>query len=105
MQEGMLWLDSDQRKDLRVKIKRAAGYYHLKYGVPANVCFAHPSTLGKRPPGDVAGLKLRSSGLVLPDHFWLGVEDLGGNGPTGKLEATGQGRGVAEEMAQDVTAE
>jgi hypothetical protein len=30
MQVGMLWFDSDQRKDLRVKIERAAGYYHHK---------------------------------------------------------------------------
>ncbi|MGD8555712.1 MAG: hypothetical protein PVJ32_09765 [Anaerolineales bacterium] len=78
MQVGMLWFDSDQRKDLRVKIERAAGYYHHKYGEAANVCFAHPSTLGNQPPGNVAGLQLRPSGLVLPNHFWLGVEELTG---------------------------
>ena len=75
MQVGMLWFDGDQKRALGERIERAAAYYRSKYGKAANVCFAHPTTLGKKPPTEVAGLKLCANGMILPHHFWLGVDE------------------------------
>ncbi len=75
MDIGMLWFDDDGRQDLGAKVSRAADHYRSKYGRTPDLCFAHPRTLGKNPPKKAAGMKLRSSGSVLPHHFWLGIED------------------------------
>jgi hypothetical protein len=75
MEIGMLWFDDDGRQDLGVKVGRAVDHYRSKYGRTPDLCFAHPRTLGKNPPKKAAGMKLCSSGSVLPHHFWLGIED------------------------------
>jgi hypothetical protein len=75
MRVGMLWYDDDRKQDLDDKVGRAANHYRSKYGRVPNLCFANPRTLGKNPPKEIVGLKLRSSGSVLPHHFWLGVDD------------------------------
>jgi hypothetical protein len=73
MREGLLWFDHSERP-LNAKIERAAEYYQSKYGRTANTCFANPATLLE---GDaqVAGLAIRATNTVLPNHFWLGVEE------------------------------
>ena len=75
MRVGMLWYDDDRRQELGDKVGRAANHYRSKYGRIPNLCMANPKTLGKNPPNEVEGLKLRPSGAVLPNHFWLGVDD------------------------------
>ena len=75
MRVGMLWYDDDRRQELGDKVGRAANHYRSKYGRIPNLCMANPKTLGKNPPKEVEGLQLRSSGSVLPHHFWLGVDD------------------------------
>jgi len=86
MDVGMLWFDNDKSADLDSKVKRAANYYQKKYGQSPNLCFVHPSMLsinGKKPKGKAktkngkprttAGVELRESKSLLPNHFWLGV--------------------------------
>lgn len=75
MQVGMLWMDADASVAMEERVRRAARYYQQKYGREANICFAHPQTLGSEYPDQVSGVKLSDSGAVLPQHFWLGVED------------------------------
>ncbi len=75
MQVGMMWMDGDLSLAMEDRVQRAARYYHEKYGREANVCFAHPKTLGIDFPPEISGVKLSKSGAVLPQHFWLGVED------------------------------
>jgi hypothetical protein len=75
MRVGMLWYDDDRRHGLGDKVDRAASHFRSKYGRTPNLCFANPETLGKNPPKEVSGLKLKSSGSVLPHHFWLGVDE------------------------------
>ena len=72
MNIGMLWFDNDAKTDLAGKIQRAKNYYQQKYGQTPNLCFVHPSMLPPSPPVD-AGLEVRTTRSVLPNHFWLGV--------------------------------
>ncbi len=71
MKTGMLWFDNSKQRDLEAKLQRAITYYENKYGARPTVCYVHPSYLTgnlKR----VAGVELRASNMVLPNHFWLG---------------------------------
>ena len=86
MNVGMLWFDNDPKTELALKIERAVGYYRQKYGRSPTLCFVHPSMIAKTAapapeaesevPLKAAGVEVRSSRSVLPNHFWLGV-----NGP------------------------
>ena len=72
MNIGMLWFDNDKKADLAAKIKRASSYYREKYGQTPNVCFVHPSMIAKE-GNPSAGIELRTTRSVLPNHFWLGI--------------------------------
>ena len=80
MNVGMLWFDNDNKSNLPEKVKRAATYYHGKYGVQPNLCFVHPS-MAKNVSPDIPEPKSMKSGpievrltkSVLPHHFWIGV--------------------------------
>lgn len=72
MNIGMLWFDNDTKTDLAGKIQRAVNYYQQKYGQTPNLCFVHPSMVPPSSPVE-AGVELRTTRSVLPNHFWLGV--------------------------------
>ena len=79
MNVGMLWFDNDPKTELALKIERAVDYYRKKYGRSPTLCFVHPSMIAKtaspepEAPLKAAGVEVRSSRSVLPNHFWLGV--------------------------------
>jgi hypothetical protein len=74
MRTGMLWFDNDKERDVTTKLRRAVDYYKNKYGQYPNLCYIHPSmSLGA--PRVVDGVSVASSNMVLPHHFWLGVDD------------------------------
>jgi hypothetical protein len=73
MDIGMLWFD-DSSRTFAEKVRRAADYYKEKYGREPTLCLVNPDTW------DDAGSKkvpveMRQARLVLPNHFWIGVED------------------------------
>ena len=74
MKTGMLWHDDDKTRSLADKVHRAAEYYLEKYGRRAQLCYVHPDMLTgvDLTVGDVRVMKSRE---VLPNHFWLGVEE------------------------------
>jgi hypothetical protein len=72
MNIGMLWFDNDNKSDLAVKLRRAASYYQNKYGQAPTLCFVHPSMVKNGSPQD-AGIEVRTTRSVLPNHFWMGV--------------------------------
>lgn len=74
MDVGMLWFDADQKRDVSSRITRASEFYKSKYGRKPNLCFLHPKTAGETHPREVEGLRIQTSKMVLPDHFWLGIE-------------------------------
>ena len=78
MNIGMLWFDNDAKTDLSAKIRRAASYYKEKYGQTPNLCFVHPSMV-KATPSPEVGIELRTTRSVLPNHFWLGINQIGKN--------------------------
>jgi len=73
MEIGMLWFD-DSQLDLDKKISRAVAFYGEKYGRSPTLCLIHPVTLdgGKE---IVAGVQIRQANSVMPDHFWIGIEE------------------------------
>ncbi|MFQ6002103.1 MAG: hypothetical protein ACE5LG_10640 [Anaerolineae bacterium] len=78
MRVGLLWFDDDPKKEVSLKIREAAERYFEKLGRQPNLCYVNPATLPL--PRDSAetegihldGLRVLSSPLVLPDHFWVG---------------------------------
>jgi hypothetical protein len=76
MKEGLLWYDDNPARDLAEKIGPAARRYRQKFGVPANVCYVHPSVLDNNGKvREVDGLRVASLPSVLRHHFWLGREE------------------------------
>ncbi len=75
MRVGMLWCDDDRSRSLEERLLLAVDYYHAKYGCRPNLCFVHPTTLAEAPQGSKSPVTLRKSTAILPDHFWLGVEE------------------------------
>ncbi len=90
MQVGLLWFDDDPKKEVSLKVKEAAGRYFEKFGQRPNLCYVSPATLplprdplgtegvhldpsdGEHPQDVNHGLRVLSSPLILPDHFWVG---------------------------------
>ena len=83
MREGLLWLDTDPKRDLADKVARAAKHYHKKFGRRPDLCFVNPSMLGNgsgaRPAHggslELNGVRLLPADNVLKHHFWIGVEE------------------------------
>lgn len=83
MEIGMLWFDNDKQVDLMTKISRAVQYYIQKYGKTPNICYVNPAMLPEKSEktGNTAGklpvkIEIKTSNLVLPNHFWLGINSL-----------------------------
>jgi hypothetical protein len=74
MDIGMLWYDNDPKKALAEKVDQAASFYNKKYGKTPDLCFVHPSMTqdGRSQAGIV---EIRASGSVLPNYFWIGVNE------------------------------
>ncbi len=77
MDIGMLWYDDDAKRKLDEKVARAVEYYRAKYGVQPTECYVHPGMLAEGQPKIAAGVRLRTSGTVIKNHLWLGVDDNG----------------------------
>jgi hypothetical protein len=75
MDTGMLWFDNDPKVDLYDKIIRAATYYKNKYGKTPDLCYVHPSMLNEKRQRS-QGIEIRTHRQVLPNHLWLGINDL-----------------------------
>jgi hypothetical protein len=71
----MLWFDADQKTGFEIRVQRAADYYRQKYGRKPNLCFVHSQGSEEGVPENVAGVTVRRSASVLPDHFWLGIDE------------------------------
>jgi hypothetical protein len=76
MNIGMLWFDEDPSLSLLSRVERAATYYQAKYGRQPNTCVLHPKTLGEIDPKSLPLVKVMTSVTVLPEHFWMGLEDM-----------------------------
>lgn len=75
MKTGMLWYDTDIKNDLASRLEKAAEYYQKKYGQRPDLCFVHPSMVLDT-VHDVHGIQIRTTRHVLPNHLWLGVQEI-----------------------------
>jgi hypothetical protein len=73
MDIGMLWFD-DSSFALPEKIERAVSFYTEKYGREPTLCLVNPKTLNGG-EGNLAGVEVRKARCVMPDHFWIGVDE------------------------------
>jgi hypothetical protein len=73
MDIGMLWFD-DRSKPLQEKVEQAAAFYEDKFGNKPTHCLVHPSTLNGG-EGLVGSVMVRKARNVMPNHYWVGVED------------------------------
>lgn len=73
MEVGMLWFDNDPKLDLRNKVHKAAAYYTQKYGQEPNQCYVHPSMVLDQ-NSEAGTISVCSNSTVLPNHFWIGVQ-------------------------------
>ncbi|MBI3363010.1 MAG: hypothetical protein HY023_18055 [Chloroflexi bacterium] len=73
MEVGMLWFDDSNRK-LDEKIGRAVAHYKEKYGQLPTLCVVNPTTLNGGLDA-AAGVQIKAARNVLPNHFWIGVDD------------------------------
>lgn len=73
MDIGMLWFD-DSSRSFAEKVRRAADYYQEKYGRQPTLCLVNPDTWDESESKKLS-VELRQARLVLPNHFWIGVED------------------------------
>lgn len=75
MKIGLLWYD-DSQVDLAIKVREAAQRYEEKFGEPPNRCYVNPASI---PQGAKAfslnGIQVLTCSLVLPNHFWVGVQE------------------------------
>jgi len=74
MQEGLLWLDADPKRDLAEKVARAADRYQFKFGRRPNLCYVNSAMLGQSPL-EFNGVRLVPANNILKHHFWIGIEE------------------------------
>ena len=90
MNTGMLWFDNDKNTNTLTKIERAVEYYRKKYKQDPDLCYLNPqmlNALSQAPPKKSNGrgerlimgdVEIHKTPLVLPNHFWIGVNDVAG---------------------------
>ncbi len=71
MNVGMMWLDTDQKRSIEDKVRRAAEYYEDKYGHLPDLCFVNKQALSSEKKIDA--VKVQPAKTILPGHFWLGM--------------------------------
>lgn len=81
MEIGMLWYDNGSNK-LKERVQRAAEYYTDKYGRKPNLCLVNPEMI-KGETSKVNGVQVRTAAAVMPNHFWIGVDEAAGKNGAG----------------------
>jgi hypothetical protein len=74
MDIGMLWFD-DSSTPLPDKVSQAVTFYQDKFGEKPTHCLVHPATLSGEGEGLVAGVQVRTARNVMPNHYWIGVDE------------------------------
>jgi hypothetical protein len=105
IQDALLWYDDDPRRELADKVKRAVERYMQKYGHAPDVCYVlDEPEIRKLLDGGCAkfaeDVRVLPAKSVLRWHFWLGVQEAGGNhSGLGKKRIDGQAARVAADKA------
>ena len=73
MEIGMLWFD-DGPNTIQEKINQAVAFYTDKFGKKPTHCLVNPTTLNGG-EGIISGVDVKSARTVMPDHYWIGIEE------------------------------
>jgi len=73
LRAGTLWFDDSKSRTFTEKVERAADYFQRKYGQKPTLCVVWAETEVE----DVDGIEVMGSRSVQPDHFWIGVREVG----------------------------
>jgi len=73
MDTAMMWFDNEKGVPLADKLAKAAAFYTAKHGKTPNLCFVNPAMLAE--PASIGGVDVRTSRGIMPNHFWIGVND------------------------------
>ena len=80
MSIGELYFDDNPALGFEAKVLQAAGVYEKKYGHSPTLCLVNPlDMLGIG--SSIGSLKLVPKKTVLPNYFWIGVEEVEGETP------------------------
>ncbi len=79
MNTGMMWFDNDSKTPLAEKVRKAADYYHTKYGGHPDLCLVNPLAYDQAVPevldGQSGAIHVRPLRSILPGHLWIGVDE------------------------------
>lgn len=70
MRIGLMWADFS-KDAFSVKVQRAVSYFEEKYRFRPNAIVVHPNTAIT----EFSGIAIRQSRSILPNHFWVGLEE------------------------------
>lgn len=71
----LVWYDSDRKRPLRAKIEAAAERYQERFGTAPELVLLNPAQAGEQ--AEIAGIPVRTTPLVSPNHLYIGREDAG----------------------------
>lgn len=91
MEIGMLWYDNGTSK-IKERVQRAAEYYTDKYGRKPNLCLVNPAMI-KGEASKVNGVQVRTAEAVMPDHFWIGVDEAAAKNGAAKRKSKSGSKG------------
>src|SRR3954466_6316447 len=69
----LVWYDSDRKRKLAEKVAQAAERYTERFGAAPEIVLLNPTQAGD--DEEIAGIPVRATPLVLPNHVYIGVEE------------------------------
>lgn len=71
----LVWYDNDRKRPLHVKIAAAAERYQERFGAVPELVLLNPAQAGEEV--EIAGIPVRTTPLVSPNHLYIGREEAG----------------------------
>ena len=71
----LVWYDNDRKRKLEEKVAQAAERYTERFGAAPEIVLLNPAQAGEIET--VAGIPVRTTSLVLPNHVYIGADEQG----------------------------
>ena len=69
----LVWYDNDRKRPLASKVQAAAERYTERFGIAPQLVLLNPTQAGSE--DEIAGLPVRTTPLVLPNHLYIGATE------------------------------
>jgi hypothetical protein len=73
----LVWYDNDRKRKLAEKVAQAAERYTERFGAAPEIVLLNPAQAGDEEV--IAGIPVRTTAFVLPNHVYIGVDEQGEN--------------------------